>query len=63
MIFRRSIRAGDVVRVVRESILDRCSVYDRRAFVRIPYARLTLCKEHFIEFVRRRIVRLLISIN
>ncbi|GAB6947925.1 TIGR00269 family protein [Vulcanisaeta sp. JCM 16161] len=51
----RGLRAGDVVGVVRESIPGRCSICGRRAFVRIPYARLTLCKEHFIEFIRKRV--------
>ncbi|WP_054842640.1 ATP-binding protein [Vulcanisaeta distributa] len=53
--FKRPLHAGDVVEVVRESIPGRCSVCGRRAFVRIPYAKLALCREHFIEFVRRRI--------
>ncbi|GAB6945454.1 tRNA lysidine(34) synthetase [Vulcanisaeta sp. JCM 14467] len=53
--FGVNLRAGDRVVVVRESIPGRCSVCGKSAFVRIPYARLTLCREHFLEFVRRRV--------
>ena len=30
-------------------------VYGKRVFARIPYARLTLCREYFLEFIRKRV--------
>jgi len=38
-------------------ILMKCSLCDREAFTYIPYARLRLCREHFGEFIRSKVVR------
>ncbi|ADM27391.1 PP-loop domain protein [Ignisphaera aggregans DSM 17230] len=35
----------------------KCSLCDREAFTYIPYARLRLCREHFGEFIRSKVVR------
>jgi len=35
----------------------RCGLCDREAFTYIPYARLRLCREHFGEFIRSKVVR------
>ena len=37
----------------------RCSICGRPAVVRLPYARLSLCRDHFIEFVERKVKRVL----
>jgi len=35
----------------------KCKYCNRKGEIFIPYARLTLCKEHFIEFIQRKVLR------
>ncbi len=40
-----------------QSAVARCSICGKPAIVRLPYARLSLCRDHFLEFVERRVER------
>ena len=54
---RTVINVNDRVEVIKHSPRGRCSICGREAYARIPYAKLTLCREHFIEFIAKRVRR------
>jgi len=43
----------------RQAAVRRCSICGAPAVARIPYARLTLCPHHFMEFIERKVERVL----
>ncbi len=51
------INLNDRVEVIKHLPKSRCGICGREAYVRIPYAKLTLCKEHFMEFIVKRVRR------
>ena len=35
--------------------MTKCKLCDRKAVVRLEYANMSLCREHFLEYFKRRV--------
>jgi len=46
-----------MVYLVKTSLSVKCSKCDRDAVVRVPYAKLNLCREHYIEYFEKRLLK------